>query len=69
MISTALLAEGLTLHPIGKVIAVALFYVTLAWLPLRGMAALLLARRHRARRRRSNEWPGYHVGMKILPPM
>ncbi len=74
MICTSLLGEAAALHPLGKVLALAIFYVALAWLPLRGIAALL---HHKARRQRAqalrNEasatmWAPYRVGQKLLPP-
>ncbi len=74
MICTSLLGEAAALHPLGKVLALAIFYVALAWLPLRGIAALL---HHKARRQRAQAlrdeadarmWDPYRVGEKVLPP-
>ncbi len=72
MICTLLLGEGAALQALGKVLALAIFYVALAWLPLRGIAALL---HHKARRQRAQAlkasarmWAPYRVGQKLLPP-
>lgn len=56
-----------------ETVALVLFYVALAWLPLRLIrAAVGASRRRRARHALGpavEHDDGYRVGMKILPPM
>ncbi len=61
-------------QPLERTIAYAVWYATLLWLPVRGLAAVLDHMRgvhthtiHRAQLAQTGE--GYGVGMNILPPM
>ena len=75
MSTTLLLADDVTLDLIFQTVSLVLFYVALAWLPLRAITALL---RYAARRKKRADLMAaveaqpedrYCIGMKILPPM
>ncbi len=54
-------------------LALIVFYMAIAWLPLRLLiSGVQFARRRRVRRFRleqQDEADAYHIGMEILPPM
>lgn len=70
-----LLGDGLLVQPIEQTMVWAVFYATLFWLPVRGVAAAIDRRSQgahayeaRHRDRPAPHRPIYHLGMKILPP-
>jgi hypothetical protein len=70
-----LLGEGFVALPIEQTMVWAVFYATLFWLPVRGVAAVFQRRsadagdyKLRHQEQLASSRPVYHVGMKILPP-
>lgn len=68
-----ILGDSFVILPMEQTFIWVLFYSTLFWLPVRGVAALfdhMTGRRHIGELdEEAQAEPAYHLGMKILPPL